>query len=58
MSALLPCPFCGGEARYRFRCGVECSQCNANVVDLRAESTAIAAWNRRAPQAKKGDSDE
>lgn len=48
MDGLKPCPFCGGKARYRHMCGVECSDCSANVVDVRRNLTAaIADWNRR-----------
>lgn len=62
---LLPCPFCGGEAKAHIwemdnedrYGGVECTICPAEVAyavawmdDGEAElAKAIAAWNRRAP---------
>lgn len=52
---LLPCPFCGGEARLRKvidNCFVECGKCWAhgpNVLGCeKTEEEAIEAWNRRA----------
>jgi hypothetical protein len=47
--ALLPCPFCGGEA---VECGnesymnIRCKRCCA-VSDRKTKPEAIAAWNRR-----------
>ena len=53
MSALLPCPFCGGEAKTVFRGApeqwVSCHVCNASGPMRDASKTAIAAWNRRTP---------
>jgi len=48
----LPCPFCGGEARYigmgSFGRMVECP-CGAELwPGARNEAKTIAAWNRRA----------
>ena len=56
---LLPCPFCGGEAKqYTDRCVsaesgerfigsfVVCSDCPA-LVGGKTEEEAVAAWNRR-----------
>lgn len=62
--ALLPCPFCGGEARLTIsgnsysghKCVVRCQGCRYQRTDAalrNSESwlrgTAIAAWNRRTP---------
>lgn len=61
MTALLPCPFCGGQAFLKWfgtkengdeTYYVECKDCEiATVVSL--ETEAIAAWNRRAPNGRK-----
>ena len=52
---LLPCPFCGGEARLRQILNthvVECGKCwahSANVAGVNyTKEQAIEAWNRRA----------
>jgi len=52
---LLPCPFCGGEARYEWHsadpCWIECNACGAvgpNDTHTTTEANA-AAWNTRAP---------
>ena len=54
MHKLLPCPFCGGEARikgkkiYRVACG-----CTARTYG-KTKDEAVAAWNRRAePERRK-----
>jgi len=54
---LLPCPFCGGEARWRYRKPigwVMCKKCGASSATLSdkyeeadCQQEAIAAWNRR-----------
>lgn len=61
---LLPCPFCGGEARF---CGafVKCSGCLAEILGEHPprnmsdnkwlpefQKSSAAAWNRRAPKAE------
>lgn len=62
MSDLLPCPFCGGEAKYYSRDNngggfgqnptdhwISCEQCYASMGLFDNRKEAIAAWNRRAP---------
>lgn len=56
---LLPCPFCGADARCwhdtssdyarNWSWMVECGGCNASMEGYRVESDVIAAWNRRIP---------
>lgn len=55
MTELLPCPFCGGEAREsgeRFEntilSWVYCASCGAAGGYRHTEAEAIAAWNTRA----------
>jgi len=57
---LLPCPFCGGEARYEWHsadlCWIECNACGAvgpNDTHTTTEANA-AAWNTRAPAEQTG----
>lgn len=54
MSELLPCPFCGGEAKpydYGVKHIIECDDCkeygHGAYVVARTEAEAIAAWNTR-----------
>lgn len=53
MSALLPCPFCGGAARLvkwiRPEKWVDCTECEAEGPVADTPEGAIAAWNRRVP---------
>ena len=49
---LLPCPFCGGEARTHYVKGYElwevsCGQCGVEMSAYLSEAEAIEAWNRR-----------
>lgn len=49
---LLPCPFCGGEARISRsgRCSLFCAycvDCDTNGGHYFTEEDAIAAWNQR-----------
>jgi Lar family restriction alleviation protein len=51
--ALLPCPFCGGEAQTDFindiaSHRIECFACDATGQICDSQEGAIAAWNRRA----------
>ena len=49
-AALLPCPFCGGDALHIFASAglIACRGCGAETSTLRTRIDAIAAWNRRA----------
>lgn len=59
---LLPCPFCGGEARWRYRkpygyvlckkCGVSTGAFPDSYEEADGKKDAIAAWNRRAEPEK------
>lgn len=52
MSALKPCPFCGGEALYTPTCHIDVVQCRVcgaqGMAAMGQPEAAIAAWNRRA----------
>lgn len=52
MSALKPCPFCGGEASYTPTCHIDVVQCRVcgaqGMAAMGQHEAAIAAWNRRA----------
>jgi len=56
MSELLPCPFCGEEAKAVFRGAPEewisCTRCDAAGPMKSNLVLATAAWNRRAPSAE------
>ena len=54
---LLPCPFCGGKARWRYRkpigwvmckkCGASSATVSDNYEEADCQQEAIAAWNSR-----------
>jgi len=51
---LLPCPFCGGEAkvtcfgRGRYQANVECTKCSCRLHErFISKAEAMKAWNRR-----------
>ena len=56
-NTLLPCPFCGGKARWRYRkpigwvmckkCGASSATLSDNYEEADCQQEAIAAWNRR-----------
>lgn len=53
---LLPCPFCGGEAKTYFLNGLWIAECNSNKCigakiscGYRKEEDATKAWNTRKP---------
>lgn len=58
--ALLPCPFCGGEARYQAdhtterRDSVWCGACDYGMFDPEEQRSVVAAWNRRAALPARG----
>ena len=55
---LLPCPFCGGKARWMYRkpigwvmckkCGASSATLSDNYEEADCQQEAIAAWNSRA----------
>ena len=67
MAELKPCPFCGGKARLFVNGGVRviCSKCYAGTKILtdnmgyesNAVETVVEAWNRRAGEEDKHETD-
>jgi len=57
MNKLLPCPFCGGKARWMYlkpigwvmckKCGASSAALSDNYEEADCQQEAIAAWNRR-----------
>ena len=57
-NTLLPCPFCGGKARWMYlkpigwvmckKCGASSAELSDNYEEADCQQEAIAAWNRRA----------
>ena len=65
---LLPCPFCGGEAKlhaaveldnkelalyYEGKVGIHCIKCHVATGLFTSEIEATASWNRRVIQSEK-----
>lgn len=54
--AVKPCPFCGGEAKFKgkhfleepSRYWIECRECHASMESVDDMEKTIAAWNKRA----------
>lgn len=62
MAELKPCPFCGGEAKYRPAGGisqdygyVRCENLCCDQHCYLPKKEAIEAWNRRAEDGKEAD---
>ena len=55
---LLPCPFCGEEARRYYGhtdCyGITCKKCSAKIYGYANKASATRAWNTRTPTEKGG----
>lgn len=55
---LLPCPFCGEEARRYYGhtdCyGITCKKCSAKIYGYANKASATRAWNTRTPIEKGG----
>ena len=52
MTDLLPCPFCGGQARLHYAVGddwVACENCQAQTALQPSRLEALGLWYRRAP---------
>ena len=51
MAELLPCPFCGGEARRYYgnfdMYGITCKKCPAKNYGYASQGSATRAWNKR-----------
>ena len=74
MSDLKPCPFCGGEAEYRYVSGirhpwsgvqadalaitVNCIRCGATIPSGMSQERVTDAWNRRAVPPTATETDE
>ena len=54
MAELLPCPFCGGEARRYYGntdCyGITCKKCTCKIYGYANKASATRAWNTRTPK--------
>ena len=59
MAELLPCPFCGNDARRYYgnhdMYGITCQNCSAKIYGYANKASATKAWNTRTPKERGGE---